>query len=128
MSLRELRQSTKKLSESQQIGEGGPGSVYKGVLDGGMMVAITRSKHKGSKQNKEEFLSKGKVFPQIQHCNLVKILGELLYKDKTAVLVFAFISSSMLQKHLQGKHRTAPLSWKQRLNISIQTVDALNDC
>lgn len=43
LSLQEMKQATKNFDESNVIGVGGFGKVYKGVIDNGFKVAIKRS-------------------------------------------------------------------------------------
>ncbi|CAM6114667.1 unnamed protein product [Calypogeia fissa] len=125
MPLRELKKATDNFAESARIGEGGFGTVYIGKLSDGTIVAIKRSKQEGSERNKEQFLNEVRILSQVNHRHLVKLLGCCM-ENKIAVLVFEFISNGTLQEHLQGKHGENHLSWKQRLNIAVQTADALH--
>ncbi|CAM6098740.1 unnamed protein product [Calypogeia fissa] len=125
MPFREIKKATNSFAESAQIGEGGFGKVYIGKLNNGTMVAIKRSKREGSDKDKQQFLNEVRILSQVNHRNLVKLLGCCL-ENKVAVLVFEFVSNGILQDHLQGKIGADCLTWKQRLNIAIQTANALN--
>ncbi|CAM6087911.1 unnamed protein product [Calypogeia fissa] len=128
MSVRELKKATNNFADSARIGEGGFGNVYKGMLHG-TMVAIKRGKQEGSDTNietyKRQFLKEVRILSQVNHRHLVKLLGCCM-ANKTALLVLEFVSNGTLEQHLQGKIRSSRLSWKQQLNIAVQTADALN--
>jgi serine/threonine protein kinase len=125
MSLGELREATNNFSETTMVGMGGFGTVYTGKLRDGTTVAIKRSKREGSEQDKDQFLNEVRILSQVSHKNLVKLLGCCM-ENKTALLVFEFISNGTLQEYLQEETRTLCLPWKRRLRIAIQTADALN--
>ncbi|CAM6111984.1 unnamed protein product [Calypogeia fissa] len=125
MSLRELKRATNNFAESAQIGEGGFGIVYTGKLIDGTAVAIKRSKCEGSESDKDKFLNEVRILSQINHRHLVKLLGCCM-ESGIALLVFEFVANGTLLQHLQGKLGPKRLSWDQRLNIAVQTADALN--
>ncbi|CAM6087914.1 unnamed protein product [Calypogeia fissa] len=128
MSVRELKKATNNFADSARIGEGGFGNVYKGMLHG-TMVAIKRGKQEGSDTDietyKRQFLNEVRILSQVNHRHLIKLLGCCM-ANKTALLVLEFVSNGTLEQHLRGKIRSSRLSWKQRLNIAVQTADALN--
>ncbi|KAL2635927.1 hypothetical protein R1flu_007406 [Riccia fluitans] len=64
MPLRELTRATDNFTESAQIGEGGFGTVYKGQLDDGTVVAIKRSKQKGTEEDRQQFLNEVRILSQ----------------------------------------------------------------
>ncbi|KAL2635935.1 hypothetical protein R1flu_007414 [Riccia fluitans] len=124
MSLRELRRATDNFPESAQIGEGGFGTVYKGQLHDGTVVAIKRSKQKGTEEDRQQFLNEVRILSQVNHRHLVKLLGCCM-ENKEALLAFEFVPNGTLQEHLKGT-RGSRLSWRQRLQIGLQTAGALN--
>ncbi|KAL2635939.1 hypothetical protein R1flu_007418 [Riccia fluitans] len=124
MPLRELRRATDNFTDSAQIGEGGFGTVYKGQLDDGTVVAIKRSKQKGTEEDRQQFLNEVRILSQVNHRHLVKLLGCCM-ENKEALLAFEFVPNGTLQEHLKGT-RGSRLSWRQRLQIGLQTADALN--
>ncbi|CAM6108293.1 unnamed protein product [Calypogeia fissa] len=125
MSLRELKKATSNFAESSQIGEGAFGIVYTGKLIDGTTVAIKRSKCGGSERDKDKFLNEVRIVSQINHRHLVKFLGCCM-ESGVALLVSEFVANGTLLEHLQGKLGPKRLSWDQRLNIAVQTSDALN--
>ena len=59
---------------STEVGRGGYGSVYKGILADGTVVAIKRAQE-GSLQGEKEFLTEIELLSRLHHRNLVSLLG-----------------------------------------------------
>ena len=57
-----------------QIGQGGYGKVYKGILANGTAVAIKRAQE-GSLQGEKEFLTEIELLSRLHHRNLVSLIG-----------------------------------------------------
>lgn len=126
MPLRELRRATSNFSQDFQIGVGGFGTVYAGKFTDGTTVAIKKSKREGTAEDKQQFLNEVRILSQVNHRNLVRLLGCCL-ENKIALLVFEFVPNGTLQEHLQGRcdRGGSHLTWRQRLQIALQTADAL---
>ncbi|KAG6552395.1 hypothetical protein Mapa_005956 [Marchantia paleacea] len=120
-----LKKATDNFSDRFQIGQGAFGTVYVGTLESGTVVAIKKSSQDGSSEGKFQFLNEVKILSQVNHRNLVRLLGCCL-ASKTALLVFEFISNGTLQEHLRRKKGKAPLTWAQRFQIAVQTAGALD--
>ncbi|KAK6937260.1 Malectin-like domain, partial [Dillenia turbinata] len=65
-SLAEIKRATANFNESQVIGVGGFGKVYKGVIDGDMKVAIKRS-NPSSEQGVNEFQTEIEMLSKLRH-------------------------------------------------------------
>ncbi|CAN1308984.1 Calmodulin-binding receptor-like cytoplasmic kinase 2 [Linum perenne] len=96
--IEEIYRATKQFSPSFKIGQGGFGTVYKGKLDDGTVVAIKRAK-KVSFQLGMEFLSEVRTLEQIEHLNLVKFFGYLQQEDEK-ILVVEYVPNGTLREHL----------------------------
>lgn len=70
----DLEKATDKFNPSRILGQGGQGTVYKGMLEDGMIVAVKKSKAL-EEENLEEFINEIILLSQINHRNVVKILG-----------------------------------------------------
>jgi len=66
--------ATNNFSSSAQIGQGGYGKVYKGILVDGTVVAIKRAQE-GSLQGSKEFFTEIELLSRLHHRNLVSLLG-----------------------------------------------------
>ncbi|XP_020204879.2 lectin-domain containing receptor kinase VI.3 [Cajanus cajan] len=114
---KDLHLATKGFIESQLIGVGGFGAVYKGVLPStGTEVAvkrIVRSPFHGMREFAAEIESLGRL----RHKNLVNLQG-WCKKKNDLLLVYDFISNGSLDSILYNPiDNSFVLNWDQRFNI-----------
>lgn len=69
-----MASATNNFNSSTQVGQGGYGKVYRGVLADGTVVAIKRAQE-GSLQGEKEFLTEIELLSRLHHRNLVSLLG-----------------------------------------------------
>lgn len=81
---KEITQLTQCFSKSNEIGKGGYGHVYKGILADGKYVAIKRA-DEGSLQGSKEFYNEIQLLSRLRHKNLVSLVG---YCDEKSEQVF----------------------------------------
>ncbi|WVZ54445.1 hypothetical protein U9M48_005234, partial [Paspalum notatum var. saurae] len=106
----ELEKATNNFHPSHEIGGGGHGVVYKGLLDL-QVVAIKKSKIIVT------------ILSRINHRNIVKFLGCCL-ETEVPLLVYEFISNGTLAHHLHVEG-TISLSWDDRLRIALEISKAI---
>ncbi|XP_030962975.1 probable LRR receptor-like serine/threonine-protein kinase At1g06840 isoform X4 [Quercus lobata] len=119
---REMAVATNSFDKSTQVGEGGYGKVYKGVLVDGTVVAIKRARE-GSLQGEKEFLTEIEFMSRLHHRNLVSLIG---YCDEEGeqMLVYEFMSNGTLRDHLSAKCNE-PLSFAMRLRIALGSAKGI---
>ncbi|CAN6696381.1 unnamed protein product [Malus baccata var. baccata] len=112
---REMATATNNFSSSAQIGQGGYGNVYKGILADGTVVAIKRAQG-GSLQGEKEFLTEIELLSPLHHRNLVSLVGYCDEKGEQ-MLVYEFMSNGTLRDHLSARSKE-PLGFEMRLRIA----------
>ncbi|XP_072971055.1 probable receptor-like protein kinase At5g24010 [Typha angustifolia] len=123
ISFSEILLATNNFNESAQIGSGGFGKVYRGMLRDGTKVAVKRSV-RGSQQGHGEFRTEIEVLSKIRHRHLVSLIG-FCDEHSEMILVYEFMDKGPLRDHLYGLN-CPPLSWKQRLEICIGAARGLH--
>lgn len=116
LSYAELRSATENFSSSNLIGQGGYGSVYKGKLVDGRLVAV-KQLSEASHQGKREFAAEIETISRVQHRNLVKLYGCCLEGNKP-LLVYEYLENGSLDKALFGKG-SSNLDWPTRFEICL---------
>ncbi|XP_062013397.1 cysteine-rich receptor-like protein kinase 25 isoform X2 [Rosa rugosa] len=114
-SLASIHAATNKFSESNKLGEGGFGPVYKGVLRDGKEVAIKRLSS-CSEQGLEEFTNEVLLIMKLQHKNLVRLLG-FCVDGEEKLLVYEYMPNSSLDVILFDSTKRAQLDWSRRVSI-----------
>lgn len=121
----ELEKATNNYVDDQKLGEGGFGYVYKGVLADNTLVAVKKFKGVDKDQLNEEFQKEIGIVSQVNHRNVVKLLG-LCLETKVPLLVYEFISNGTLYKHIHDKRSQILASWSNRLRIASEIALALD--
>ncbi|XP_047267436.1 probable LRR receptor-like serine/threonine-protein kinase At3g47570 [Capsicum annuum] len=117
----ELLQATDALSESNLIGSGSFGSVYKGVLRSGTAIAVKVFNLQLDAAFKS-FDTECEILRSLRHRNLVKVITSCSNLDFKA-LVLEYMSNGSLDKYLYSHNYF--LDIRQRLSIMIDVACAL---
>ncbi|KAH0893416.1 hypothetical protein HID58_055845, partial [Brassica napus] len=120
----DLEKATDRFNASRILGQGGQGTVYKRMLEDGMIVAVKKSKAL-KEENLEELINEIILLSQINHRNVVGILGCCLERE-VPILVYEFIPNRSLFDHIQNPSEDFPVTWKVRLCIACEVADALS--
>ncbi|KAI3470385.1 hypothetical protein Pfo_027048 [Paulownia fortunei] len=118
----ELKKCTNNFSESNQIGSGGYGKVYRGVLSSGQVVAIKRAQQ-GSVQGGLEFKTEIELLSRVHHKNLVGLVG-FCFEQGEQMLVYEFMANGTLRESLSGRSGVH-LDWKRRIRIVLGSARGL---
>ncbi|KAF7152749.1 hypothetical protein RHSIM_Rhsim01G0078200 [Rhododendron simsii] len=119
------------------VGKGASGSVFKGILNDGTLVAVKRitSEQRGEK----EFRSEVAAIAGVHHVNLVRLLGYCCVPTGPRFLVYDFIPNGSLnnwifplkeekENRLGGKiqHAGGCLEWSSRVRVAVDVAKALS--
>jgi hypothetical protein len=126
LSRMQMRYSFQKLSEctegfGKKLGEGGFGSVFEGKL-GEKRVAVKRLE--GARQGKKEFFTEVETIGNIEHINLVGLIGFCAEKSER-LLVYEYMSRGSLDRWIYYSHKNAPLDWCTRCRIIMDIAKGL---
>ncbi|GLJ17565.1 hypothetical protein SUGI_0305500, partial [Cryptomeria japonica] len=90
--------ATSGFDESNLLGVGNFGSVYKGILRNGKIVAI-KSLNLHNEESQKSFNTECRVLGRIRHRNLIKIISAFYYPSLKG-LVLQYASNGSLENHL----------------------------
>ncbi|PRQ44981.1 putative protein kinase RLK-Pelle-DLSV family [Rosa chinensis] len=107
--------ATDSFSITNKIGQGGFGPVYKGMLPEGKEIAVKRLSS-SSGQGVEEFKNEMLLIPNLQHKNLIRMMGCCVKEDEM-LLIYEFMPNKSLDTFLCDLTKRAVLDWATRINI-----------
>ncbi|CAI0459197.1 unnamed protein product, partial [Linum tenue] len=109
--------ATGNFSLTNKLGQGGFGSVYKGLLRDGREVAVKRLSHT-STQGVQEFKNEVRIVSKLQHKNLARLYGCCINGEEK-MLVYEYLPNRSLDIFIFDKTRNSSLDWKRRFDIII---------
>ncbi|KAF7848281.1 hypothetical protein BT93_L2133 [Corymbia citriodora subsp. variegata] len=118
-----LEKATNFFHDSRKLGQGGAGSVYKGILPNGKVVAMKRLVF-NTRQWVDNFFNEVTLINGIQHKNLVRLLGCSI-EGPESLLVYEYIPNRSLDEVLFVNNATRVLTWEERLHIIIGIAEGL---
>ncbi|KAL4627315.1 hypothetical protein ACB092_05G157700 [Castanea dentata] len=115
---RQIKAATDNFNVANKIGEGGFGSVYKGILLDGTVIAVKQLSSK-SKQGSREFVNEIGIMSGLQHPNLVRLYGCCI-AGKQLLLVYEYMENNSLAHTLFGSaDGQLKLDWPARQKICV---------
>ncbi|CAN8304748.1 unnamed protein product [Cochlearia groenlandica] len=118
-----LEKATESFHESMKLGQGGAGSVYKGILPDGRTVAVKKLFF-NTREWADQFFNEVNLISGVQHKNLVRLLGCSIEGPKS-LLIYEYVHNRSLDQILFMKNTVHILSWKQRFNIILGISEGL---
>ncbi|KAL2643132.1 hypothetical protein R1flu_010719 [Riccia fluitans] len=105
--LSDLMAATRNFSQSNIIAAGRTGTVYKGTLTDGSVMAIKRLQV--TPHSDKQFKSEMETLGRLKHRNLVPLLGYCI-AGQERLLVYKHMPNGSLQDHLQGSSKVEQYS------------------
>ena len=113
----ELKKATNNFKE--ELGRGGSGAVYKGILTDERVVAVKRLEN--MYQGEDVFWAEVSTIGKINHMNLVRMWG-FCSEGKHRLLVYEYMEYQSLDKHLFSP---TFLEWKDRFKAALGIAKGL---
>ncbi|KAI3519846.1 hypothetical protein L1887_09063 [Cichorium endivia] len=130
LSYGQLLKATNDFSEANLIGEGGFGSVYKGILDNEDTLVAVKVLHLQNRGAHKSFIAECEAWRNIRHRNLLKIITSCssvdFHGNDFKALVYEFMPNGSLHDWLHSIENTSRLNLLQRINILVDVACALN--
>ncbi|CAA0833116.1 Cysteine-rich receptor-like protein kinase 2 [Striga hermonthica] len=118
-----LEKATASFDEANKLGQGGFGTVYRGVLPDGREIAVKRlffnNKHRAA-----DFYNEVNIISSVEHKNLVRLLG-CSCSGPESLLVYEFLQNQSLDHFIFDPIRGKTLNWEKRFEIIIGTAEGL---
>ncbi|XP_078596438.1 interleukin-1 receptor-associated kinase 4-like isoform X2 [Branchiostoma floridae x Branchiostoma japonicum] len=111
--------------QGNKLGEGAFGTVYKGTLTSGTVVAVKRLKKPTDQMTQhasKAFTQEVNVLSRFSHENLVPLIGYSIDNFQHPCLVYLYMENGSLQDRLACKDGKPPLTWLARLAIAQGTA------
>ncbi|VFQ97795.1 unnamed protein product [Cuscuta campestris] len=118
-----LESATKSFQESEILGGGGFGSVYKGKVEENFYVAVKRLEV-GRPDSVTTFETEKEVLSAIQHPNIISLLGYSIHAE-TRLLVYELMQNGSLENQLHGPSHGSALTWNRRMKIALDIARGL---
>ncbi|XP_058724540.1 G-type lectin S-receptor-like serine/threonine-protein kinase SD1-1 [Vicia villosa] len=110
-----ISNATNHFSESNKLGQGGFGPVYKGILEDELEIAVKRLL-KTCEHGEEQFKNEVMLMAKLQHRNLVKLLGCSIHQEEK-LLIYEFMPNRSLDYFIFDSTRKKQLDLTKRFQI-----------
>lgn len=118
-----LEKATGSFDSANKLGQGGFGTVYKGVLPDGREIAVKRlffnNRHRAA-----DFYNEVNIISSVEHKNLVRLLG-CSCSGPESLLVYEFLPNRSLDRFIFDANKGKALNWEKRVDIMVGTAEGL---
>ncbi|WCJ38486.1 cysteine-rich RLK (RECEPTOR-like protein kinase) 2 [Euphorbia peplus] len=118
-----LEKATGSFDNVNKLGQGGFGSVYKGVLPDGREIAVKRlffnNRHRAA-----DFYNEVNMISSVEHKNLVRLLG-CSCSGPESLLVYEYLANKSLDRFIFDQNKGKILTWEKRYDITVGTAEGL---
>ncbi|KAL8154368.1 hypothetical protein V2J09_012128 [Rumex salicifolius] len=112
------------LNKDCELGRGGFGAVYKTVLGDGKSIAIKKLTVSSLVKSQEDFEREVKKLGKIHHPNIVELEG-YYWTPSLQLLLYEYVPSGSLYKHLHEGSGESFLSWNDRFSVILGMAKGL---
>ncbi|KAL3748808.1 hypothetical protein ACJRO7_009962 [Eucalyptus globulus] len=121
----ELKKATNDFDPAEELGDGGFGTVFKGKLRDGRVVAVKRL-YESNYKRVEQFMNEVEILTRLRHPNLVSLYGCTSRQSRRLLLVYEYVPNGTVADHIHGDLAKPGLPlWSTRFNIAVETANAL---
>ncbi|XP_050255397.1 LEAF RUST 10 DISEASE-RESISTANCE LOCUS RECEPTOR-LIKE PROTEIN KINASE-like 1.2 isoform X5 [Quercus robur] len=121
----ELEEATNNFDSAKELGDGGFGTVYYGILRDGRQVAVKRL-YEHNCRRVEQFMNEVEILTRLRHPNLVSLYGCTSRTSRELLLVYEYIPNGTVADHLHGDlAKPGALPFPTRMKIAVETATAL---
>ncbi|KAK1326251.1 Cysteine-rich receptor-like protein kinase 2 [Acorus calamus] len=117
-----LVKATGSFDAAHKLGEGGFGTVYKGLLADGREVAVKRL-NINNRHRVMDFFNEVNIISSVEHKNLVRLLGCSMGPD--SLLVYEYLPNMSLDRFIFDDQKGKELDWEKRFKIIVGTARGL---
>ncbi|KAK4589472.1 hypothetical protein RGQ29_020158 [Quercus rubra] len=115
---KQIKAATNNFDAANKLGEGGFGTVYKGILLDGTIIAVKKLSSR-SKQGNREFVTEIGMISALQHRNLVRLYGCCI-EGNQLFLVYEYMENNSLARAMFGSDdQLLTLDWPTRQKICV---------
>ncbi|KAL4574026.1 hypothetical protein LXL04_020848 [Taraxacum kok-saghyz] len=118
-----VEKATGNWDECNKLGQGGFGTVYKGVLSDGREIAVKRLFF-NNKFRAADFYNEVNMVSSVEHKNLVRLLG-CSCSGPESILVYEYLPNMSLDHFIFDATKGKTLNWLKRFDIIIGTAEGL---
>lgn len=124
-SFKELRSATDHFNPKNILGRGGFGTVYRGSLHNGTVVAVKRLNDYNAVGGEVQFQTEVEMISLAVHRNLLRLCG-FCSTEKERLLVYPFMPNGSVASRLKDNVEGKPaLDWSRRKKIAVGTARGL---